>query len=436
MAARDQFVWRFFMYSKKRSPWRARFVARFCVLSACFALSSAHAQNTLSLDAALRMALEHSQTLAAKDQAVLAAQALSVAAAQLPDPSLKLGVNNLPVTGADKYSLTRDFMTMRSVGLAQEWVRADKRQALSARYDSEAQVALAQRRMSEQDIQRETAQAWLTLHFQQRVHQLLNQQSQEMALQLQSVQAAYRVLKASQADVLSARLALAQVKDQLAQSQRLLALGQTQLMRWTGSDVVQALNDLPDFKSLHWQVDDLQSLNDHHPTLVVMQKAEAVAQAELDLAKANRRPNWSAELMFNKRGSEFSDMVSLNFSRPLQWNAGNLQEREVAAKTAALAQLQAERLEASREHLAQVSAVVQTWRSNQARLQEFEATQLPLAQLRTQAAEVAYKNASGSLNDVLQTRRMALETQMDYLRLALETAQQWAQLNYLTPVRN
>jgi hypothetical protein len=55
-------------------------------------------------------------------------------------------------------------------------------------------------------------------------------------------------------------------------------------MRWTGSDVVQALNDLPDFKSLHWQVDDLQSLNDHHPTLVVMQKAEAVAQAELDLA--------------------------------------------------------------------------------------------------------------------------------------------------------
>jgi len=40
------------------------------------------------------------------------------------------------------------------------------------------------------------------------------------------------------------------------------------------------------------------------------------------------------------------------------------------------------------------------------------------------------------LNDVLQTRRMALETQMDYLRLALETAQQWAQLNYLTPVRN
>jgi outer membrane protein TolC len=182
-------------------------------------------QNTLSLDAALRMALEHSQTLAAKDQAVLAAQALSVAAAQLPDPSLKLGVNNLPVTGADKYSLTRDFMTMRSVGLAQEWVRADKRQALSARYDSEAQVALAQRRMSEQDIQRETAQAWLTLHFQQRVHQLLNLQSQEMALQLQSVQAAYRVLKASQADVLSARLALAQVKDQLAQSQRLLALG-------------------------------------------------------------------------------------------------------------------------------------------------------------------------------------------------------------------
>jgi hypothetical protein len=47
----------------------------------------------------------------------------------MPDPVLKLGLNNLPIDGPDRYSVTRDFMTMRSVGVMQELTRADKRSA-------------------------------------------------------------------------------------------------------------------------------------------------------------------------------------------------------------------------------------------------------------------------------------------------------------------
>ena len=49
----------------------------------------------------------------AQDAAATAARELAVAAGQLPDPTVTVGINNLPVTGADRFSLIDDFMTMR-----------------------------------------------------------------------------------------------------------------------------------------------------------------------------------------------------------------------------------------------------------------------------------------------------------------------------------
>ena len=42
---------------------------------------------------------------------------------------LRAGIENLPVTGADRFSTTRDSMTMKRIGISQEWLSADKRAA-------------------------------------------------------------------------------------------------------------------------------------------------------------------------------------------------------------------------------------------------------------------------------------------------------------------
>src|SRR5438128_1439803 len=95
-----------------------------CVLLALLALA-AFAQ---SLQDAQRRALERSRQLAAQDFAVTASREMAVAAGQLPDPVLKLGVDNLPISGSDQFSLTRDFMTMRRIGVMQELTRGEKRE--------------------------------------------------------------------------------------------------------------------------------------------------------------------------------------------------------------------------------------------------------------------------------------------------------------------
>ena len=172
---------------------------------------------------------------------------------------------------------------------------------------------------------------------------------------------------------------------------------------------------------------------EHHPEIAVLQRQEAVAQAEVDAARTNKRPDVSVELMYSQRGSNYSNMVSLNVSVPLQWDPKNRQDRELAAKWAAVEQARALREEQTRMHVAEVRAQLQEWRSNRERLLRYEAELLPLATQRTQVALTTYRGGNTTLTSVLEARRAEIDTRMERLRLEMDTARLWAQLNYLVP---
>src|SRR5689334_4021695 len=100
-------------------------ITRLSCAALAFAALGTGAQ-TLSLDEAQRLAVERSGLVTAQDAAIVAAREMAVAAGQLPDPVLKFGIDNLPVDGPDRFSLSRDFMTMQRIGVSQEVTRADK----------------------------------------------------------------------------------------------------------------------------------------------------------------------------------------------------------------------------------------------------------------------------------------------------------------------
>src|SRR2546423_3263734 len=114
-----------------------------CAALALAALS-ARAQ-TLPLQEAQRRALERSRQLVAQDSAVRSSREMAVAAGQLPDPVLKAGIDNLPINGEDRFSLTRDFMTMRRIGVMQELTRGQKRQLRAQKVEREADKAPAEK---------------------------------------------------------------------------------------------------------------------------------------------------------------------------------------------------------------------------------------------------------------------------------------------------
>jgi outer membrane protein TolC len=423
--------------ASSRHPPCASHLPRRCaaMLALCAALAGlpAHAQQALSLEDALRLAQERSRQLPAQDSAVVAAREMAVAAGQLPDPTLKAGINNLPINGADRFSLTRDFMTMRSVGVMQEFTRDDKRKARAARFDREADVAEAGRAVALANLRRDTAMAWLDRHYQERMRELLQVQRAEAALQIEAAEAAYRGGRGSQADVFAARSAVAQLDDRMRQAERQITIAKTRLARWVGADADQALASPPGLAAARLDAASLETQLEHHPQVALMVRQEAMARAEAEVAQSNKRSDWSVELMYSQRGSAYSNMVSVNVSIPLQWDQKNRQDREVSARLALAEQMRAQREEATREHLAEARSWLQQWRSNRERLEQYDATLIPLASERTRAAIATYRGGGGSLTSVLEARRMEIDTRMERLRLEMETAALWAQLEYLIP---
>ena len=126
----------------------------------------------------------------------------------------------------------------------------------------------------------------------------------------------------------------------------------------------------------------------HHPQIALMVKQEEMARADADIAQSNKRSDWNVELMFSQRGSAYSNMVSVNVSIPLQLDAGNRQDRELAAKLAVVEQMRAQRVEATREHLAETRSWLQEWQSGRDRLTHYDSTLMPLAAERTRAAPI------------------------------------------------
>jgi outer membrane protein TolC len=397
------------------------------------AAAGAHAQETLALEQALRLAEARSLQLPAQDAAAHAAREMAAAAAQRPDPVFKAGINNLPAGGADRLSLTRDFMTMRSVALSQEFTRADKREARSARFAREAEVAEAGRAQALANLQRDTALSWFDRHYKERARELLLAQRSEARLAVEAADSAFRTSRGSQADVFAARSAEAQLEDRLAQNERELATATLQLVRWIGVAGAQPLAAAPDTDRVRLDAAALEGQLARHPRITVLQMQEDAGRAEAGIAQSNQRADWSAELMFSQRGPSYSNMVSINLSIPLQWDTKNRQGRELAAKLATVEQLRSQREEAFREYLAEVGAMLQEWQGNRARLQRFDTTLLPLAAERVRAALAAYRGASAGLVGVLDARRAEIETRIDRLRLESETARLWAQLNHLAP---
>ncbi|MBC8118179.1 MAG: TolC family protein, partial [Burkholderiaceae bacterium] len=258
-------------------------------------------------------------------------------------------------------------------------------------------------------------------------------QRDEARLQIDAANAAYRGGRGAQSDVFSARTAVAQIEDRIAQADRQIATAKTRLGRWVGDKANEALAAAPNTEAFSVDWTRLEDHISHHPQIELMVRQEQVARAEAEIAQANKRSDWSAELMYSQRGPAYSNMISVNFSIPWQLDRKNRQDRELSAKLAVIDQMQAQREEATREHAADVRTWLQQWQSNRDRLARYDNSLLPLSAERTRAALAGYRGGGASLSSVLEARRMEIDMRLERVRLEMENAGLWAQLEYLIP---
>src|SRR6266853_1755492 len=412
----------------------ARPLACLCILGLAVAAPSARAgTDPLPLAEALKIGEKISPRLAAQGAALAAATELVPRARELPDPKLRIGVDNLPVNGTDRLRYDADFMTMRKIGLMQDFPNAEKRKLRGERAALERDVESANLAAQRAALRREIALAWLELYFAQQARAPLVELVGEMQLQLDTVSAAIAAGRQNTADALALRGAGVAAQDRVIEQDRTIERARYALAAWLREDGSRPLADPPDTGRFDHPPTALLDNLHEHPEQRVYAEREALARTDVALATNSKKSDWSLEVAYGQRGPAFSNMISVMVSIDLPWEAEKRQDRDLAAKRLLADQAQAQTEEARRMHEAELLGFYADWQTAGVRTERFEKLLLPLARERVAAALAAYRGGRGELGMALEARRAEAETRLGFVQTQLDRARAWAKLNFLLP---
>jgi len=386
----------------------------------------------LTLDAATGLAVERAPMLQARRAGISAAQEEAARAGALPDPTLLVGIDNLPVTGTDAFDFSADEMTMKRIGLRQEIPAHAKREArrtLAARAIDEAQALSAAQQLA---VRRAAAEAWIDLWAAQ--HELVSLQALRDQAALAAKLAKARVAggAATITDALAAQAAVLELDNRIEALRSSQLAAQAGLARWLGDTDIETTTDTPDFTALPVPEARLLSAIDRlGPLLPITAQVESAAAA-IDVARAEKRPDWSVGASYGQRDGGRSDMILVEIGIGLPLFTRNRQDRGVAAREAEYQAALAGREDVRRQQIAQIRADIARWEGLKRQVTLHEDSLLPLANDRSAIALAAYR-AGGDIQSWLDAQRDELNIHLSHAEHLGELGRAWAALAYLLP---
>ena len=382
----------------------------------------------LSFEEALALALRSTPTLSANAAQETAARESAIPAGELPDPKLVVGIDNLPINTRDRFSLTRDFMTMRRIGIMQEFPNDDKRAARVEVAKGMVAVAEAQTQVTRQNVLRETAIAWIGRDTVEQQLAYIEALQAENRLLDSAVRARLAGGKGMTADTIAPRQEAAVIEERrdAFEARRIQAIAA--LRRWIGPAANSALQGRPP----DWAItrDTLQHNVQQHPEIVAFNSKEEVVNAEIKAAQAEKKSDWSLEVAYQKRGPQFSDMVSLQARFDLRLFTATRQDPMIAAKRAERIGLDAEREASVREHAAVLDSDLADFERLTSALKRQRDVLLPLAAEKVDLAMADWQGGRGTLSDVINARRERIDAKLKLIQINGERSEMAARLYY------
>ena len=382
----------------------------------------------LSFERALTLATQGAPTLTAFQAKVDATRAAAIPAGELPDPKLAVGVENFPIAGPDRYSLTGDFMTMQRIAYMQDIPNRSKRDARVAVAQAKVQQAESEKQLSTLSIRRETAVAWIRRYTLEQQMSLFDGLFQQNKLLESAVQAQLAGGRGSITDVLMPRQEVAMLSERLDELRALRAQAIAALQRWIGTAASEALEGEPpswplDREALAHRIQD-------HPDVNLLSSSSRVLDAELQEAQAAKKSDWGVELAYQRRGEQFGDMVSVKVTFDLPTAPAKRQDPQIAAKQLELLGLDAELELLRREHLQELDTQWAELERLNLALDRNQTILQPLMRDKVALTLAAYQSGKGTLLEHLAARRESLETQLRFLTLQGERQAISARLHF------
>jgi len=373
----------------------------------------------LSFDEATRLARDQAPALQAQRSALDGAQVVLPAAATLPDPRLIVGLDNLPVTGADRFSTTADFMTMQRIGLMQEVPNTAKREARAAGAIARVERERALLAMTELAVRRDAGLAWLAVYFAERRAAQLTELERENQLLQSTLDARIASGQAMPAERTMARIDALMIADRRDDTVRDADRARASLRRWVGARAAEPLEGGP--PELRLDAEQVRAELHRHAELLPYDAMQAMAQAAAREADAEQRGDWGWELVYSRR-PQYGDMMSFQLVFDLTWNTERRQQPQLIARQREVTRVEAERADTLRRHGEEIELQLAELKALDAQHARLKQHALALNSEREALTLASYQAGRGDLGAVLAARREAVETRLRLIDLDAQRA--------------
>jgi len=410
-----------------RRPW----IHRLSILSIALAGSMFAASRTyaLSFAEAREIAEQQSPRVSAQRLQIDAVESARKAAGTLPDPKLSIGLENFPISGMDRWSLTREPMTGQRLALMQEVPNQAKRDAKVASAQARVERERAALVLQRLQIRQELGLAWIAAQAVEQRDQLLAELLAENQRLQDSLPARVAGGSAQAGDLLAAQQEALALSDRRDDLQRDRSKARAMLRRWVGPRADEALQG--GIGPLIHPVAQLRAELSSHAELALYPAMQSMARAESHEAQSESRGDWSWEIAYSRRDRRWGDMVSFQVTFDLPWQKDRRQTPMIQAKQRELERLEAEQEDVSRRHLQELDDSAAELQALDSQIERLKSTGLQLAQGRAELALSNYRAAKGDLSAVLGARAQVLEARLRLIDLQAQRDGVTTRLNSL-----
>lgn len=292
----------------------------------------------LTFDDALARAQAVAPSIKSKALGADAFRSARIAAGQLPDPKLALGVDSFPISGPLAFEPSRDNFTWVRIGVSQDVPNLAKRRAQRGRADADIALADAGTLVEVRVVAVQTAIAWINLTFAERRLAALDDVLTRLGRFVRTSPSAVASGSARPAQTLVGRAAMARLHDRRDELVSAVARTKADLTRWTGEADPEIAGAVP---VLGVDPVRLRAALGRHPSLGLLSAQATRADADLRLAQADRRADFGVDVSYQRRDPRFGDYVSAGVTVGLPLFKKHRQDPLILARVADAASVRA-----------------------------------------------------------------------------------------------
>ncbi len=369
----------------------------------------------ITLEEAIRLALQHNHALLAARSTILQNQAQETTANLRPNPTLSWDTQFLPIFQPSNF--TADYFENQAqfdLGIGYLFERGRKRQhRLEAAKDQTA-VTRAQVTDNERQLTFNLSQQFVAVLLAQSTLDLAQQNYDSFQKTVDISESRFKVGAMSEGDLLKIKLQLLQFQSDVFAARLSKVQALAALRQFLGFESVPDRYDVEgslDYQPVHAGLDDLQALALRtRPDLQAAHLGVTAAQSQESLAEANGKRDLSASFNYTHTAGVNSGAFFFNMEIPIfDRNQG-----EIARTRYAITQFQELQSEAAQQVLTDVRDAFEALHSNDQLIQLYRGEYVGQAQKSRDITEYAYKKGAASLLDFLDSERTYRANQLAY----------------------